>query len=47
LYLQSRGISQTKAYEMLLEAFEKTIIENIDNELIKEFVINYKGKKDV
>ena len=47
LYLQSRGISQTKAYEMLLEAFEKKIIENIDDELIKEFVINYKGKKDV
>ena len=47
LYLQSRGINETKAYEMLLEAFEKAIVDNIKDDMIKEFVINYRGKKDV
>lgn len=47
LYLCSRGISKEKAYEMLLEAFESTIKNNIEDELIKEFVTNYKRDKYV
>ena len=42
LYLQSRGISKDKAYEMLLDAFEGKIYDNIDDEQIKEFVLEYK-----
>ena len=42
LYLQSRGISKDKAYEMLLSAFENKIVDNIRNTIIKEFVQNYK-----
>lgn len=42
LYLQSRGISKNKAYEMLLDAFEGKIYDNIDDEQIKEFVLEYK-----
>lgn len=47
LYLCSRGIKKEKAYEMLLNAFESTIISNIKNEIIKEFVENYKRGKYV
>ncbi|AXX94452.1 SufD family Fe-S cluster assembly protein [Arcobacter ellisii] len=47
LYLCSRGIKKEKAYEMLLNAFESTIISNIKNEIIKEFVENYKREKYV
>ena len=32
---------------MLLEAFESTIKNNIEDELIKEFVTNYKRDKYV
>ncbi len=42
LYLQSRGISKDKAYEMLLDAFEGKIYDNIDDEQIKEFIVDYK-----
>lgn len=47
LYLQSRGISKEKAYDMLLVAFESSIKDNIKNEKIKEFIENYKRKKYV
>jgi Fe-S cluster assembly protein SufD len=47
LYLQSRGISKNKAYEMLLSAFENKIVDNIKDEIIKEFVQNYKRVKYV
>ncbi len=47
LYLCSRGIKKEKAYEMLLNAFESTIKSNIKNEIIKEFVENYKREKYV
>ena len=47
LYLQSRGISKDKAYEMLLSAFENKIVDNIKDEIIKEFVQNYKRDKYV
>jgi len=42
LYLQSRGISEEKSYEMLLEAFENSIKENIKDEKVKEFLNMYK-----
>lgn len=42
LYLQARGISKEKAYEMLLEAFENSIKNNIKDEKIKEFIEEYK-----
>lgn len=41
-YLQTRGISKKDAYEMLLEAFESSIKDNLKDEKIKEFVENYK-----
>lgn len=47
LYLQSRGISKEKAYNMLLDAFEKDISDNLKDELVKEFVQNYKRDKYV
>ena len=47
LYLQSRGISKNKAYEMLLSAFENKIVDNITDEITKEFVQNYKRDKYV
>lgn len=47
LYLQSRGISKDKAYEMLLSAFENKIVDNIKDTIIKEFVQNYKRDKYV
>lgn len=42
LYLQSRGISEALAYEMLLNAFEEKIVNNIKDESIKEFVKSFK-----
>ena len=42
LYLQARGISKEKSYEMLLEAFENSIKNNIKDEKIKEFLEEYK-----
>lgn len=42
LYLQSRGISKDKAYSMLLDAFEAKIYNNIQDEQIKEFILDYK-----
>lgn len=47
LYLQSRGISKDKAYEMLLSAFENKIVDNIKDEIIKEFIKTYKREKYV
>lgn len=47
LYLQSRGISKDKAYNMLLEAFEKDIAQNLKDELVKEFVVQYDRRKYV
>jgi len=41
LYLQSRGISKELSYEILLKAFEKKIYDNIDDNLIKEFIDSY------
>lgn len=41
-YLQTRGISEKDAYEMLLEAFESSIKDNLKDEKLKEFVENYK-----
>lgn len=41
LYLQSRGIHKELAYDILLEAFESQIYDNIKNELLKEFMKNY------
>lgn len=42
LYLCSRGIEETKAYGMLLKAFENEIYDNIKDERIKEFIKNFK-----
>lgn len=42
LYLCSRGIEKNKAYEMLLKAFENEIFDNIKDNKIKEFIINFK-----
>ncbi len=41
LYLQSRGISKKKAYEILLKAFEYKIMDNIEDTLIKKFIKKY------
>ena len=42
LYLQSRGISENLAYDILLEAFEKVLYDRIEDEQIREFVDDYK-----
>lgn len=42
LYLQARGISKEKAYNMLLKAFEAIVYENIKDEVLKQFILNYK-----
>lgn len=47
LYLQSRGISKEKAYEMLLNAFEQNIYSCVKDEDIKEFLSSYERKKYV
>ncbi|MFK2822975.1 SufD family Fe-S cluster assembly protein [Arcobacter sp. YIC-80] len=47
LYLQSRGIKKEKAYDMLLNAFEGQIYDNISDELIKEFIDSYERTKYV
>lgn len=47
LYLQSRGINKDLAYEILLKAFESKIYDNIDDELIKEFIDTYERKNYV
>lgn len=41
LYLQSRGISEQKAHEMLLVAFEKEVIEAIKDEKLKDVARRY------
>jgi Fe-S cluster assembly protein SufD len=41
LYLQTRGISKAVAYEMLLEAFIKNTYDNINDESVKEFVVDF------
>lgn len=47
LYLQSRGIRKEKAYDMVLNAFESSIKDNIKDEKIKDFIENYKKEKYV
>jgi len=47
LYLQSRGINKKLAYEILLKAFESKIYDNISDNLIKEFIQDYKREKYV
>ena len=47
LYLQSRGINKDLAYEILLKAFESKIYDNIEDELIKEFIDSYERKNYV
>lgn len=42
LYLQSRGIPQNKAYNMLLQAFENEIYDNINDIKIKKFIEDFK-----
>ena len=42
LYLRARGIPKDKAYDMLLEAFEKVLYDKIEDEQIREFVNEYK-----
>lgn len=41
LYLQSRGIGEQKAYDMLLNAFEKEIIDKIEDEKLKDVASRY------
>lgn len=41
LYLQSRGISKQKAYEMLLTAFEKEVIESVQDEKLRDVARRY------
>lgn len=43
LYLQSRGIKKEHATKILLDAFEKTIYENINDEKVKEYVLQHQG----
>ena len=47
LYLQSRGIKKELAYEILLDAFEKTIYACVNDEDIKEFLATYERGKYV
>ncbi len=47
LYLQSRGISKEQSYEILLEAFENSIKDNIKDEKIKQFIEEYKKENYV
>ena len=42
LYLRSRGIPESKAYDMLLKAFENEVYDNIKDSKIKKFVENFK-----
>ncbi len=42
LYLCSRGIPKTKAYNMLLKAFENEIFDNIQDKKIQDFIKNFK-----
>ena len=39
-YLQSRGISKTKAIELIINGFAKEIIEQINNEDVKTYINN-------
>lgn len=43
LYLQTRGISESLAYNMLLDAFEAQVYNAISNEEVKTYVSTYKG----
>lgn len=47
LYLQSRGISKEQSYEILLEAFENSIKDNIKDEKVKQFIEEYKKESYV
>jgi Fe-S cluster assembly protein SufD len=47
LYLQSRGINKELAYEILLNAYEGKIYDNIEDKLIKEFIQTYERKNYV
>jgi Fe-S cluster assembly protein SufD len=42
LYLQARGIKEQKAKQILLKAFENEVFDNIQEQKIKEFIINFK-----
>jgi len=46
-YLISRGIPLEKAQTMLIESIEIDIIEKIENKIVRDFVIKYKGKNNV
>ena len=39
-YLQSRGISKSKAIELIINGFAKDIIEQINNEDVKNYIDN-------
>lgn len=43
LYLQTRGIGESLAHDMLLEAFEAQVYHAIPNDDIKKYVLQYKG----
>ena len=47
LYLESRGIPKDLAYDMLLNAFEEKIAQNLKDEIIKEFIETYERSKYV
>jgi len=47
LYLCARGIAKDKAYNMLLNAFESSIKNNLKNKKIKEFIDKYKRENYV
>jgi Fe-S cluster assembly protein SufD len=47
LYLQMRGIEKSKAEEILLKAFESQIYAKIQDDLIKEFLLDYRRSKYV
>lgn len=47
LYLQMRGIKKDKAEDILLKAFESQIYAKIQDDLIKEFLLDYKRSKYV
>ena len=40
-YLQSRGIGETKAKHMLILAFLSEVFDEIENEKIKNIIINH------
>ncbi|WP_321314491.1 SufD family Fe-S cluster assembly protein [Halarcobacter sp.] len=47
LYLESRGIENKKAKQMLLKAFENEVYDNIEDIKIKEFLQELEGERNV